>query len=68
MGNAVHSNKFVFGVEVPSFLSNLFNSNKADDSSAKRRYEVSDIDSMAVDDQCYLGKYGQMNECVDFDP
>mmetsp|Transcript_1953 Transcript_1953/g.4253 ORF Transcript_1953/g.4253 Transcript_1953/m.4253 type:complete len:128 (-) Transcript_1953:244-627(-) len=27
-----------------------------------------DHDILVVDDECYLGKYGQFNECVDFDP
>ena len=54
------------GVEVPSFLSNMFN--KGDSAGGKARFEVADIDDMAMDDECYLGKYGQMNECADFDP
>lgn len=58
--------KFFMGVEVPSFLSNMFD--KGDNTGAKARFEVADIDDMAMDDECYLGKYGQMNECADFDP
>ncbi|EJK58639.1 hypothetical protein THAOC_21221 [Thalassiosira oceanica] len=27
-----------------------------------------DVDDMAMEDECYLGKYGQHEECVDFDP
>ncbi|KAL7492688.1 hypothetical protein ACHAWT_001791 [Skeletonema menzelii] len=29
---------------------------------------VLDHDIEVVDDECYLGKYGQYEECVDFDP
>ena len=25
-----------------------------------------DVDEMAMEDECYLGKYGQHEECVDF--
>ena len=67
VGNVVRSeNKFFMGVEVPSFLSKMFN--KVDSAGAKAQYEVADIDDLALDDECYLGKYGQMNECADFDP
>ncbi|KAL7471857.1 hypothetical protein ACHAXS_012209 [Conticribra weissflogii] len=27
-----------------------------------------DHDILVVNDECYLGKYGQFDECVDFDP
>lgn len=58
--------KFFLGVEVPAFLSNIFN--KPDSAGGKARYEVTDVEDMTMDDECYLGKYGQMNECADFDP
>eukprot|EP01083_Nonionella_stella_P225665 802039_1 len=29
---------------------------------------VLDHEPLIVDDECYLGKYGQHSECVDFDP
>ncbi|KAL3919911.1 MAG: hypothetical protein SGILL_003516 [Bacillariaceae sp.] len=69
VGNVVQAKKpSVFGVAVPPFVAKAFGV----------RYEgdkVSDIDAdrmetmmMEIDEECYLGKDGDLDECADFDP
>jgi hypothetical protein len=58
----------VFGVAVPSFIAKAFGV----------RFEgeaVSDIDDdrmetmmTEIDEECYLGKDGELEQCADFDP
>lgn len=62
VGNVVQSPKKVFGLDVPSFLAKAFNME-----GPAEHFPVGHIiDEM--DDECYLGKDGNSNECVDFDP
>ena len=63
VGNVVRSssNKVSVGpfdIEVPDFLAKAFN--KADNNV--------DIDHLAMDEECYLGKDGDLEDCADFDP
>ena len=69
VGNMVQAKKpSVFGVAVPSFIAKTFGV----------RYEghkVSDIDNdrmetmmLELEEECYLGKDGDLEECADFDP
>ena len=52
----------VMGVEVPGFLAKAFNMGSEDE-----HFSVGNIvDEM--DDECYLGKDGMLDECADFDP
>lgn len=50
-------------MEIPSFITDMFSSD--DDQDAPKHFNVED---MAMEDECYLGKYGQYEDCVDFDP
>jgi len=46
-------------VPVPAFLANAFGGEKEASSNAV---------NFAMDDECYLGKDGDLDECADFDP
>jgi hypothetical protein len=62
VGNVVETEHVKFmGVEVPLFLSRAFNT---------RPPTTGDASSlpMSLDDECYLGKNGDAEDCVDFDP
>ena len=62
VGNVVRRPSKLFGIELPAALSFL---GKPDPDTTTPDYQ-SMMDTM--DDECYLGKDGDMNECVDFDP
>lgn len=49
-------------IAVPDFLAKAFN--KADSIFDEKL----DIDHLAMDEECYLGKDGDLEECADFDP
>lgn len=51
-------------VQVPSFIANAFEG--ADETTTATPTDVDAI--MALDDECYLGKDGDLEECADFDP
>eukprot|EP00429_Kryptoperidinium_foliaceum_P059617 CAMPEP_0176094346 /NCGR_PEP_ID=MMETSP0120_2-20121206/47278_1 /TAXON_ID=160619 /ORGANISM="Kryptoperidinium foliaceum, Strain CCMP 1326" /LENGTH=119 /DNA_ID=CAMNT_0017428289 /DNA_START=41 /DNA_END=400 /DNA_ORIENTATION=+ len=60
VGNMVETppSQKLFGVlEVPKFLSDAFQGKKK-----------AEDPHFIVDDECYLGKNGNMDECADFDP
>ena len=69
VGNVVKTQKGVpvsvgpFDVKVPAFLAKAFN--LGDDANTPKRF---DVDTMHIDDECYLGKDGNLEECADFDP
>ena len=49
-------------VTVPAFIAKAFEGGSTDTS-------PTDVDAiMALDDECYLGKDGNLDDCVDFDP
>lgn len=51
----------VKGVRVPRFIGRIFN--------LENKEAVGDFDSlMSMDDECYMGKDGAADDCVDFDP
>lgn len=50
------------GVEVPSFIAKALNMDEPAD-----HFEVGNIVE-EMDEECYLGKNGDLDECVDFDP
>ena len=63
MGNVVKSPKVGFGgfeVTVPSFLAKTFGMT-GDSKNSKDQ-------AFFVDEECYLGKNGDLDECADFDP
>lgn len=66
VGNLVQAKKpTVFGVEVPSFLAKAFGVKFGENGA------VHDDDMqlmMDMDEECYLGKNGDLEECADFDP
>ena len=63
VGNVVRSPKRIMGIEVPSFLAKALNMDNEDG----EHYEVGNIvDEM--DEECYMGKDGEFDDCVDFDP
>jgi hypothetical protein len=66
VGNLVQAKKpSVFGVEVPSFLAKAFGVKFGENGA------VHDDDMqlmMDMDEECYLGKNGDLEECADFDP
>jgi hypothetical protein len=48
-------------VQVPDFLKKIFN--------LTNKEAVAEFDDlMNIDDECYLGKNGDAEDCVDFDP
>ncbi|CAB9503261.1 expressed unknown protein [Seminavis robusta] len=60
VGNVVESEKVkLMGVEVPDFISRAFN---------LRTPSGGPSLPMDLDDECYLGKDGDAEDCVDFDP
>ncbi|KAG7344206.1 hypothetical protein IV203_022214 [Nitzschia inconspicua] len=66
VGNMVQAKMpSVFGVEVPSFLAKAFGVRFGEGGA------VHDDDMqlmMDMDEECYLGKNGDLEECADFDP
>jgi hypothetical protein len=60
VGNVVETEHVKFmGVEVPLFISRAFNMRSPTTGGAL---------PMDLDDECYLGKNGDAEDCVDFDP
>eukprot|EP00980_Cylindrotheca_fusiformis_P000934 scaffold248_cov111-Cylindrotheca_fusiformis.AAC.11 len=67
VGNVVRSPKNMFmGFPVPPFLAKAMN--LEDDESAGRHFEISNTMVEEMDEECYLGKNGDFDDCVDFDP
>lgn len=62
VGNIVRSPQQIMGLEIPPFLAKLLKMDQPDD-----RFEVGNIVE-EMDEECYLGKDGDFDECVDFDP
>ena len=62
VGNVVKT-KFpsIMGVPVPSFLARALNM----DVDSEEHFAVGEI---VLDDECYLGKNGDLKDCADFDP
>ena len=60
-GNAVHSPvKKIGPVEIPSFLVKAFGMD--------RPLYHTEPDFSTIEEECYLGKDGNLDECADFDP
>jgi hypothetical protein len=62
VGNVVRSDEPAPSL-IPKFLQNIFN--KDEDSSSIKRANPT---VMNMDDECYMGKDGDADDCVDFDP
>ena len=63
VGNSVRAgNPSVMGIPVPSFIAKAFG----------LRLDYGNVEKsgvlMDLDDECYLGKDGNLEECADFDP
>jgi hypothetical protein len=64
VGNLVKSKKpSVMGVPVPPFLAKAFGLRFGDGNAIHDETTLMDLD-----DECYLGKNGNLEDCVDFDP
>jgi hypothetical protein len=63
VGNVVKSREPVTlgPVTVPGFIAKALGLGKP-----KSDLDLSDLESM--DDECYMGKNGDLDDCVDFDP
>jgi hypothetical protein len=58
----VEDEPFFFGsIKVPDYLKKIFN---FQDEKSTLNFE----ELMSLDDECYMGKDGNAEECVDFDP
>ena len=72
VGNVVRSKTsttVAFGgveVPVPAFLAKAFNLKEGENSEDTPR--TINIDDLAMDEECYLGKDGDLEDCADFDP
>ena len=72
VGNAVHSPeaKIGFGdfsVPVPHFLAKAFGMTDRRSESSSTMEQLNEP-AFFADDECYMGKEGNFDECVDFDP
>jgi hypothetical protein len=67
VGNLVQAKKpSLFGVEVPSFLAKAFGVRFGESGAAVHDNDM--VLMMDMDEECYLGKNGDLEECADFDP
>lgn len=67
VGNLVQSKPpSVMGLPIPSFLVKTFGMRFGDDGATAHDNDKLVMSDM--DDECYLGKDGTLEECADFDP
>lgn len=62
VGNAIHSPEAKIGpIPIPHFIAKAFG--------LTDRGVVDELDpDLFIDEECYLGKNGDLSECADFDP
>jgi hypothetical protein len=62
VGNAIHSpvRKMIGPLVVPSFITRAFG--------LDRPLYHTEPDFSTIEEECYLGKEGNLDECADFDP